>query len=224
MLPDSREGEIDEHLAECDQCVTLAREFQAFSDVWDSWTAKAHGEAYSRATLATAMQPAAAQGADLRVRLQRWQAHLTAKMTAAVRMIRRDVSSAVQAAADTLDALAPPSEVWTFAFQPTPVRVRGGVVTREPGPAPAAASAATPEALAAQITVEKEAPQVEIRIELWPADQPLPLVLLIPLTDPAQSYVAELQRQPNATYLFARFENVKPGDYGVAFEPLSQSN
>ena len=52
-LPDAQEGEIETHFAECEQCTNRARQYYAFTALWNGWTARAHGEAYRRAVRRT---------------------------------------------------------------------------------------------------------------------------------------------------------------------------
>ena len=53
-----------------------------------------------------------------------------------------------------------------------------------------------------------------------PADRQPPLVLLVPVAEGGEPRVADPEQQPGAPYLVARFDNVAPGEYVVAFEPL----
>ncbi|HEV7405525.1 MAG TPA: hypothetical protein VGO11_21450 [Chthoniobacteraceae bacterium] len=49
-LPEERQGEIQEHLADCAACLALGRQARVFTEAWSEWTAAAHGRA-SRARL-----------------------------------------------------------------------------------------------------------------------------------------------------------------------------
>ena len=51
-LPEERQTEIEEHLADCDACTALARRTCRFAHIWHRWTARAHLEAHRRAAKA----------------------------------------------------------------------------------------------------------------------------------------------------------------------------
>jgi hypothetical protein len=63
--------------------------------------------------------------------------------------------------------------------------------------------------------------EVVVRVDALPAGRRAPLVLLMPLTATTSPRVQELTRPRGARYWLARFEQVPPGEYAVAFEPLS---
>ena len=45
-LPEEKEKEVEEHLAECDQCTARARKTRGFVSIWHNWTARSHAEAH----------------------------------------------------------------------------------------------------------------------------------------------------------------------------------
>jgi hypothetical protein len=217
LLPEEQEEDIEEHFAGCDECTAHARRFHVFSQVWKSWTAKAHGEAYWRAMMDEALQQVAAQQPVWRERLQRWREQCEGKARAVVRVVMEQAGAAARIVTEGLEALLQPEEAWRFALEPVPVRVRGPVRTR--GQAPAVVALA-PGVSPARIAVSSAAHTVQVRVDHWPTEKPPPLVLLIPATERGTPRIAELKRQPDVVSLIAQFEQVEPGEYLVAFEPL----
>ncbi len=57
-LSEDEEATLEEHLAECAECAERARNVYGLSLVVDQWTARAHGEAYRRDLLVTALAQA----------------------------------------------------------------------------------------------------------------------------------------------------------------------
>ena len=54
-LAPERETEVEEHLADCDTCTQLARTLVPPPPSLERWTAQAHGDAYFRAVLESAL-------------------------------------------------------------------------------------------------------------------------------------------------------------------------
>ena len=44
-LPEKKQKEIEEHLADCTDCAALARKTRDFVEVWHGWTARSHAAA-----------------------------------------------------------------------------------------------------------------------------------------------------------------------------------
>jgi hypothetical protein len=224
-LSTDREVEIEEHLAVCEACTEQARRVQVFSYVWDSWTAQAHGAAYQQAALATALQQVQAQVQDpgLRARLQHWQDAWAGRAAAAVRLVWEAPGHAVRLVTEGLEALVGPRETWDFVLATRAVRTRGGPVrgaTRTRGQTPL-----TPRKPQARLRVQGT-PQaaLEIHVEDFPPGL-TPLVLLIPMHAGRKPQVTQLERpQGGPPSLVARFANIAPGDYVVAFEPMEPSD
>lgn len=217
-LSEEREGEIEEHLAECTECTEEARRLHTFSSVWDSWTARAHGEAYQRSLLAGALQrvDALVQNVHWRQRLVQWRTDLTSRAGATLRVVMQAGEHALSVLTEGLDALVPPA----VALQSVPVRgpvrtrgsrVRGRGVGRTTVPL-------TPDTPQARVEVKGETGEVEVRVEALPPGRWAPLVLLIPTTTEDEPRVKELEHQADGVDV-ARFEGVTPGDYLVAIEP-----
>ncbi len=226
-LSEDREGEIEEHLAECSACTEQAREIytlqarqlQAFTWLWEQWTARTHGEAYRRARLGRALQQAQVQVANQawQERLARWREQWSGKAEAAARVIMEASGRVSQIITEGLEALVRPEGAWEFTPAPGTIRTRGSgrgaVRTR----GKVALTSGKPQA---QITVSEETGVVEIRVDELPPGQ-TPLVVLIPMQEGDEPQVQELKRSLQGRSVSARFENVAPGDYLLTLEPLA---
>ena len=220
-LPDKRQCEVEEHLANCDPCTAMARNVRAFDEAWD-WTAEGHRALYQRELLARALEAAETDKPALRDRLRTWRQRWAGLAEAALRVAVKASAATVSVVAEGLDGLARPGSTWRFSPAEQAQSARGA-------PADETVSAllttavrpATPRARVAvrggQMT------EVEVRIDDLAPDAPSPVVLLIALElGQARSVrVVEAERRPGATYHIARFSNLAPGEYVVAFEPLA---
>jgi hypothetical protein len=210
-LPEERESAIEEHLAECTQCTEEARQLHAFTGLLHRWTAQAHGQAYRQATLLRGLKRAGdSEGrAGIRARLEQWRQHLASRAGAAIRVVMEAGEDVSRLITEGLEALVTPP------LQPAPVRIRGAVRTRG-----TARTTLTPEQPQACVEIHGRRGEVIVRVEKLPPEQPSPLVLLMPTSAEGQPIVRELQRQESGVHE-ARFVDVAPGDYLVAFEPAT---
>jgi hypothetical protein len=117
-----------------------------------------------------------------------------------------------------LDTLLRPGTGWQFSLAPAPMPTRGLRGRGAVPPPPPTAIASLDGAAQARVAVGSERREVVIRVDRLPADRPVPLVLLVPLGD-GEPRVAAPEPQPNVDYAIARFDDVPPGQYVVAFEP-----
>lgn len=230
-LQEDQESPIEEHLAVCDDCTSHARQLYAaqekqlhsFARVWNRWTAEEHGRAHQVAVLDAALQAAASHNPQWGERFHQWRERWAGKAEAAVRVVMEAQETASRIITEGLETLTRPGGMWQFALQPTPVPVVGTVRTRgQTAPSPVAVALA-PGDLQARVAVSGEK-EISVRVDEWPPGQTPPLVLLISTTEKSEPQVKELERTRGATYLITRFENVEPGDYVVAFEPLEPAN
>jgi hypothetical protein len=221
-LPEEREGIIEEHFSECDECTAQARQFRVFTFMWDDWTAKAHGEVYRRAAVDRALQAAQVQAKseEWRERLRRWREQWTGRAEAAVRVIMEAPGKAARIVTDGFEALVRPEGRWRFALEPAPVPVLGAMRVRGQEVRPLATVALALGRPQARVAISGEVGEVEVRVDGWPPGQSPPLVLLVPMKEGGEPMVKELAEE-QAGVLIARFEGVEPGDYLVAFEPIS---
>jgi hypothetical protein len=215
-LPEARQEEIEMHLGGCDACTDEARQFRAFSAIWDDWTMHAREEAWEQVALATALQQARGQvdNPQWAERLRHWQTHWARQAQAAVRLVLKAADRTAQLITEGLETLTTPGPAWDFALGAASVRVRGRG-DRGPTPAPS-----TPQA---RLRVRETAPgaqELQLRVEALPSHQSPPLVLLIPIDTETPPLVAELMPTPDGTSFVARFREVTPGEYLVAVEPI----
>jgi hypothetical protein len=214
-LPEDREMEIEEHLAECDACTALARQSTALLPVVQQWTAHTHGEAFRRDAMMKALAQVAETQPAWSERIGGWRTALHSRAETVARVVMGASGTASRVVAESLDALARPGA--GFAFAPAPVR---GTSAPDGGLA-AILVAEVGGDLPAQVAVDPATGEVVVRVDALPAGQRTPLVLLIALAGDAAPQVRELARPRGGRYWVARFEQVPPGEYGVAFEPLS---
>lgn len=221
-LSDERQRQIEEHLALCDSCAVLARGVRLFDEAW-TWTAEQHGALQQRELLARALEAAGAESPALRDRLRAWRERWGGLAEAGLRVAIEVSGAAARVVAESLDVLARPGSGWHFAPAPQAVSARG-----QAGDASASALLTTPLAPArprARVAVRGgRSTEVEIRLDDLTPDAGSPIVLLIRLEetlDASLVRVAEAERRPGVTYRIARFADVAPGEYVIAFEPLA---
>lgn len=219
-LAADRERSVEEHLAECHECAAVGREVYAFHHVWQ-WSAPAHGRVQLREVLSEAVRKAAAEAesAPLRQRLERWARDWSGRAEAALHVITEVSASARRAVGRPLDDLARPGSEWSFQTEPSAVPVRGAASDEQASAV--LTTALTPGKPRARVVVHAaEHGEVVVRLDGVPREQAAPIILLIAVGGALTVRVAEASRQPGADYRIARFTEVTPGDYLVAFEPM----
>ena len=220
-LGEEQEEKLEEHLAECSECTEQARKMYILTHALSQWTARAHGEAYARVALVEGMRQAEARvvtDATWRERIRRWRERRDAAAEEVVRVVMGAAGTASSVVSAGLEAIARPATgaVLTHAA----VRTRGSV-RRRGGDAEAPTSVAvTPGRLQASVQVREEGRLVVVTVDDLPEDDAPPLVLLVAIAEETDPVVKELESEPGAERLIARFEDLVPGDYLVAFEPL----
>jgi hypothetical protein len=218
---EARERSVEEHLGSCALCAALAREVCAFNEVWQ-WPAEVHGRLQARRLLAQALAVAASETADAgwRRRLQGWRREWSGRAEAALHVVLELTDDAARAAGRALDSLARPDAEWRFAAEPAPAAVRGPA-GEESGSA-ILTTAVTPGKPRARIAVHAgERGEIVVRLDDLPSQASSPLVLLISIGGALTVRVAEAAARPGRAYRIARFTDVAPGEYVVAFEPRS---
>ena len=222
-LSDEPERLMEEHLARCAACTAAAREVYSFHEVWTGWTAQAHGDAYLRGTLAAALGDVEARVTNpaWRERLQRWRVRWAGAAEAGLRVAMQVTEQATRVVAEGLEGLTRPGSVWQFApaYQAVPIRGAGP----EAQSSAVLTTAITPGKPRARVAVRGgETSEIVVRVDDVEPGAAAPLVVLV-ATGPggaAATRVTEVERQPATGYFIARFEDVPPGEYVVAFEPL----
>jgi hypothetical protein len=238
-LTEAQEAEVEAHLATCDACTADARALHELRAGWDAWTPRAHGDAYLRARLDSAIEAAGrvVPSAAWRERLARWRDRFASAADGAVRVALEETARTSHLVTEGLDALLRPGARWRFAPAPAVVRTRGAVRTRGgaptraipsripvrtrgsvPTPAPVTAALA-PGQPQARITLSGDGRSVEVQVEAPAGGPPPPLVLLVPDRPDAAPEVKEPARQGAMGAWIARFDILEPGDYLVLFEP-----
>lgn len=181
------------------------------------------GEAYLHTVMARALEAAQerVEKQAWRERLRQWRERWAGRAEGAIRVILEAPGQAARIVTEDLEALVRPGGLWQFAPAPVPILTKGAVRVRggkaAPPPATVALAPGTPQA---RVAVTGEIGEVVVRIDELPPGQTPPLVLLIPTKEGSEPKVEALEQPKGVVYLIARFENVEPGDYLVAFEPM----
>jgi hypothetical protein len=220
MLSEDEQLAVEEHLDGCARCLAVAGETQRAAAMLDGWTAQAHGEAYLAVQLQSALAAAQARTVDAswQARLARWRERWAGAVEAAVRVVVEAPGQASRIVTEGLDTLARPGTSWQFALAPAPVPTRGLLGRGAVPPPPAVAVSSIEGAGQARVAVGGDRREVVVRVDGVSVGWPLPLVLLVPLTG-GEPRLALPEPQPNVDYAIARFDDVAPGQYVVAFEP-----
>jgi hypothetical protein len=169
-----------------------------------------------QALLRTALETAVQSLPAWRERLARWRDRQMEHAGAAVRVIVEAPGAASRVLAEGLTPLTQPGALG-FAAAPAPIR---GRQVRRAGPPPALTVAVgdTPT----HVLVDETSDAIVVRVDDLPPADRRPLVLLVPLAG-GTPRAEPLAPPPGGAYLSARFADVPPGEYVVAFEPLGSS-
>lgn len=220
-LGDDAEGMVEEHLAACVDCTTLARQAFSFERVWRSWTAQSHGDAQARAYVAAALEAAQAGVVEesWRERLRRWQLEWKGAAEAGLRLAIEAAEDASRVLGEAVDGLTRPGSSWRFQPQAGTAAIRGSGQTSSHAVFTTSLSADQPRARVAVDATGKAA--ITVHLDRLPRPMDMPLVLLIRADSGGVRDVRVEQLQPRNGDFVARFENVHSGEYIVAFEPLA---
>jgi hypothetical protein len=236
ILPEEEETAIELHLANCTECTTQARQIYKLSLTWDRWTARAHGEAHLSGLVKKALihireqpQPVPEHVPDLRQRLTDWLDTWAGKVEGSVRVIIEKMAEAYSLSnsrieSEGLEAILRPGGAWQFATAPSQGR---GIQTRGTDTQLRVKIVETASALKARVSLDEDHGAIVVSVDDFPNGQTPPLVLLVPTGEGLEPRVKMLERDPETgrlpetSDLIARFEGVDPGQYLVAFEPLS---
>ncbi len=225
LLPREREGQVEEHLADCEQCTRLGRQVHAASAVPASWTARAHGEARWRQRVAGALE-FLEQGAPhtaLQERLARWRDRWSGLAEGAVMLVVETPGRASRIVTEGLEALLRPGSLWQFAPVAATPPTRGPARPDLPGgedtPVAPIVVAASGKTLV-RIALSEDEREVVVRLDRLPAGRAAPLVVLLPDDASQEPQVSELVRQPETDYYIARFSDLPAGQYVAFIEPV----
>ena len=223
-LSEDQEVAVEEYLAECsEEEIAEARQTYAFTSAWNSWTPKAHGEAYrlvqdeKQNRLVHILTGFISLYPQWRNRLQRWLDLSAGQAEAAVRVVMEASGEASRLVTEGLEAMTRPQGRWQFSLEEAIVPTLGDTPKRSAPPLAAIALHAGKH----QARVSLSGPgEVSVRVDEQLPGQVRPLVLLVPEEGQAEPQVKELETGPDGVYLIARFENVAPGQYLTLFEPV----
>lgn len=231
QLSEDEARTVEEHLADCDFCVEMARTVRTVSRMVDEWTASDHGAAARQAELARSVLQEADRAAtpQLRERLLGWARLRTGQAAAALRLVF-EAPGQVRFITQGLERVILPGGFGSFgapllAGAGGAVRLRGAVRTR----GTTGASGGGPQGSAAvAIETSGESPArvavtgdvLDIHVRRWPEGREPPLVMLVRCGEGGAPRVAPLVRVPGTADLTARFDRMGPGEYLVAIEPM----
>lgn len=221
-LSNEQELQIEDHLADCETCIDTGRLAFTVSNVFDLWTARAHGQAELRAVLQHALGVASQQTAVAawRQRLARWADEWAGQAEAAVRIVLEAPGQAAKVLMDGMDELARPGSAWALTAAPAPIPTRGAGRARSSAPIVVTTGGAGGPS--ARVSVSGERGEIAVRLDgVAPGTEP-PLVLLVPTNLDAAPRLGVPELSPGlGDAWIARFTGVGTGDYLVAFEPLA---
>lgn len=217
-LNDEQEEMIEVHIAHCNECTAQARRLERVDHFMEQWTARDHGQVLTQLRLANALNELSEkiENLDMKERLKIWLSKWTNKAEAALSIIVEETGRASRIITEGLEAMVRPDGMWEFELKPAAVPVRGAGTQRG---APITAVSLSPGKPQVRVRLSAEN-EIAIRVDAFPEDRTPPLVLLIPAKKDAEAMVNALQRQQDKTCLSARFHDVPPGAYIVAFEPI----
>lgn len=217
-LPDARGRQLDEHLADCYECVRRVRELIEWQELVTSWNGVAHGRASWSTRIADAVASAAAGRIDpaWRERLGRWSREAGGRIGGGLRLVMAAPGNGLRIAADALDSLAGPGPTWRFRTVSSASPVRGAGDSAESTIA-VAVSENTPRM---RIACSGDTGEIVVRLDEIRRRARSPLVLLIPESPGAPPIIREFERPAGVDYLVARFESVPAGAYALALEPM----
>lgn len=222
-LTDSQASAIERHIFDCDNCADLSHRLYAVEELWKGWTADAHAQVHLRLTLLRALADAERQPANAQwsARLAEWREAWVGTAEGVVRTVVQAAAGAARSTAEGVAALARPGASWSFS----PAPGFGGVWGEDDDDEEVVvATAITPDAPRAWVEVRgRSGSEVVVRVDQLPPGTTAPLVLLVAVGQgrEIEVQVAELKRQAGSPAYTARFSEVPPGEYLVAFEPLA---
>lgn len=222
-LPEQHGQQLEEHLAICDVCTTRARAVYAFHDLWERWTAAAHGRAYQQELVNRALRDAEASSTEWKKRLRQWRIRWRGLGEAALQVVMNLKAGAGEVVARGVDALNRPGSAWMLRPVLQPAFVRGDLVEGQ-DVAEFTTTAVANNPTARVIVRAAQRSEITIRIDGIERIEDAPLALLIAV-DPAreqQPRVAEAVQATGASYFLARFTDVPPGAYMIVVEPLQR--
>jgi hypothetical protein len=221
QLPDGEQQNIEEHLAECESCAVLARTVGAFHEAWQT-TAEQHGVLYRREQLIRGLEAAEVGAPALRDRLRAWRDRWAGLAEAGLRVAVESSATTAQVIAQGVEALTRPSGTWHF-LPAAAAPVARGAVRGESASALLATASDRAGRLARVAVRGGQSTELEARIDGLAPDAPPPIVIVIAVEagDVARAWAVQAERRPGADYRIARFRDLPPGEYVVAFEPLA---
>jgi hypothetical protein len=225
-LVEDREIRLEEHIAECEHCGNIAREFYTLSARWERWTARTHADACSmeagalRALLERALDKI---GDAIRPEdVGRWKRGAEG----AVRVVIREIASLSEIMTEGLEDLLRPQAAWRFV--PAALSPRGAG-THEGGVLiviQVETSEVGPSGKRARIGMDPASGKIMVSVENHPEGRPYPRVLLIPLQEKGKPELGEWKSSQvpgsKVVSLYAQFSGRKPGEYFIAFEPIEE--
>jgi hypothetical protein len=218
---------IDEHLADCSRCVERVRALRMlradFDDIWESWTAKSHAEAYFKLQMAGALSKAAetAESKEIRNRIKIWLEKIQSQAETTLGLIVDFSHQTADIIYDSLGDLRFPDA----ALQPefAKVRHRGAIRTRgsiktsddvsEKRSKISVISEGPPQA-----TIDIDVSEGKVNVQFDVQGEPIPLVLLVPISKEKKALIEVPKRKEG--YLSADFDNVSDDEYLLLIEPI----
>jgi hypothetical protein len=206
-LSEERGIEISEHLSVCKECQRLSqKEFRA-KLILESWTAKAHGEAYWKTRLSGVLEDALelAKTQGLKKRIKEWIEESQGKFGGAVQIV--------------LGSIKEMGEVLThFPRQflaPQAIQFAQAAVIRGTEKEPGVIKVISKDKPGIQVLTDLVNRKVVVQIE--ESQKKPPLVILSPKE--GKPLLTEPKKVEGTNFYAAIFENIPAGEYVLIFEP-----
>jgi len=206
-LSEERGIEISEHLSVCKECQRLSqKEFRA-KLILESWTAKAHGEAYWQARLSGVLEDAVelAKTPGLKKRIKEWIEENRGKLGGAVQIVIGGVKEMGEVLTHFPQKFLVPQ-----AIQFAQVAVVRGA-EKEPG----VIKVISKDKPGIHVLTDLVNRKVVVQIEEGQKNPPL--IILSPKE--GKPLLAEPKKVEGTNFYAAIFENIPAGEYILIFEP-----
>lgn len=207
-LPEEKEIEIGEHLAECQKCRELAQNEFKTKRLLESWTAEAHGQAYWQNRIEKVLNSALGSTVEPSVqkRLEAWMKKWKGKVGGMVQILLSTAEKTGKVLTDFPKTLFVPYSQLKFAEIPV---VRG--IAKEDGEIKITSKGETD----VQVFTDIENNKVIVQIE--DSKKRIPLVILA--SGKGEPIVKEPKKIEGTNFYGACFENIAAGEYTLFFEP-----
>lgn len=210
--------EVGLHIDNCEKCLERLRILDGLKSTFDRWSAKTHGEMEQRLAFNHSLIKLADISEDIQIknRIINWINKYSGKVASAVRLImestdgiKDDVTKIIP---ENIGEMLVSQPRWKFQYAGTSLRGAGtGIKIKT--------KIVDTEKSGTEIYINKRKRIVRIKLSCIPSREKVPLVVLVSKEANCKS-ILKLPEYDNNKYWVAEFEDVAPGEYIIAFEPI----